>query len=313
MLIRSAKRMNTVSRRFLTCFAAFLLSFVVGVIGVAQNEWFGSGDLSPYAFYCIPFAVFLWGASSLFYRIVRAWPSWLVIPTAFILGAIAGFIGTYSVAIFLGPWFGAMSVPVLKSLCVSGSIFVPALYLFRKSGLNKLSLVGVAACSGFGVALFFGISPLWSLGTGNQHLTTAFFRHIPGEQELSITREPDWFTIEDRDLVLSSGLTGTLECFRSGGSNSTDWPRARAFVIFTAGLSETVRLAQPKHTTVLYVQREQEFEMIPKDAPTFERAIEFYRDGRGWSFWVEQASGAKSGGGLSLQNKRAEQGGGGNG
>ena len=269
---RSAKRMNTALRRFLTCFAAFLLSFVVGVIGVALNEWFGSGDLSPYAFYCIPFAAFLWGASSLFYRIACIWPSWLAIPTAFVLGAVAGFVGTYSVAIFLGPWFGAMSVPMLKSWCVSASIFVPTLYIIRKNGLCKLSLVGVTVCSGLGVALFFGISPLWSLSTGNQHLMTVFFR----------------------------GVTGTIECFRSGGSISTDWPRAGVFVIFTAGLSETVRLPQPKHTTVLYVQHEQEFVRIPADAPTFERAIEFYRDDRGWSFWVEQSSGAKSGGGLSL-------------
>jgi len=292
--------MNTALRRFLTCFAVFLLSFVVGVIGVAQNDWFGSGDLSSYAFYCIPFAAFLWGAASLFYRMARTWPSWLAIPTAFVLGAVAGFVGTYSVAIFLGPWFGAMSVPMLKSWCVSASIFVPALYIIRKSGLCKLSIVGVTVCSGLGVALFFGISPLWSLSSGNQHLMTAFFRHTPGEQGLRIIREPDWLTTEDRDLILSSGLTGTLECFRSGGSNSTDWPRARAFVIFTAGLSETVRLPQPKHTTVLYVQHEQEFVRIPEDAPTFERAIEFYRDDRGWSFWVEQSSGAKSGGGLSL-------------
>jgi len=298
--MRDGYKMNSALRRFLTYLAAFLLSFVVGVIGTAQNEWFGSGDLSPYAFYCIPFAAFLWGASSLFFRIARAWPLWLAAPTAFMLGAFGGFVATYAVAMFLGPWFGAMSVPMLKSWCVSASIFVPAVYLLRRIGVKKSSLVGATACAGLGIALFFGISPLWSLATGNQHLMTAFFRHVPGEQELNITHEPDWLTVEDRELILGSGLTGTIECFQSGGSNSTDWPRAKAFVIFTVGLSQNVRLPQPKRSTILYVQHEDEFVAIPNKAPTFDRAIEFYRDQTGWSFWVEQSSGAKSGGGLSL-------------
>ncbi len=150
------------------------------------------------------------------------------------------------------------------------------------------------------VALFCAISPMWSLATGNQNLMTAFCRLVPGEQELTIDREPQWLTEEDRRLILSSGLRDQLECFRSGGSNSTDWPRAKAFVIFTTALSETVRLPQPKHTTILYVPRGEEFVALPEDAETFERAIEFCKDQSGWSYWIEQASGAKSAGGLSL-------------
>ena len=290
--------MNTAVRQFLTFFAAFLLSFVVGVVGVAQNEWFGSSDLSPYAFYCLPFAIFLWGASSLFYRIACTWSLWLVIPTAVLVGAITGFVSTYVVAIFLGPWFGAMSVPMLKCWSVSASIFCPAVYLIKKIGVKKPSLIGATACAGFGVALFFGFSPLWSLGTGNQNLMTAFFRHIPGEQDLKIAGEPEWLTEEDRELIIGSGLTGKLECFRSGGSNTAEWPRAKTFVIFTSDLSDTVRLPQPKHSTIVYLQHGQEFIGIPDDTPTFDRAIEFYKDDSGWHYWVEHASGAKSGGGL---------------
>lgn len=290
--------MHTYLRRILTFSLGYLLALIVGVIGVAQNKWFGSSDLWPYAFYCIPFALFLWAGSSLFFRVTRIWPSWLATPTGFALGIVAGFFGTYAVAIFLGPWFGAMSVPVLKSWCVSASIFVPVAYLIRKRGFERPALIGASVYATLGVALFFGISPIWSLGTGDQHLMTAFFRHTPGEQELKIIRGPDWLSKEDRDLILSSGLTGTLESIRSGGSNSTNWPRAKAFVIFTADLSGTVRLPQPKRSTVLYLQRDDEFIRFPEDVPTFERVIEFYKDERGWNFWVEQSSGAKSGGSL---------------
>lgn len=242
--------MNPSLRRFLSFIAAFLLSFAVGILGVAQNEWFGKGDLWPYAVYCVPFAVFIWGISSVFFRLTRQLPSWLAVPIGFALGAFTGFLGTYAVAIFLWPGYGAMSVPMLKSWCVSAAQFIPAAYLIRKGGLKKSSIVGAAVLSGSGLALFFALPPLWSIATKNQDLTTAFFQHVPGDEELKIVGGPDWLTNEDRDLLVSSRLKGRLECFTSGGCNTTEWPRAKAFVIFNSELSETVRLPQPNHPVI---------------------------------------------------------------
>ncbi len=296
--------MNFFLLRLLSYSAALLLSFAVGILRVAQNGWFGSSDLLPYAIYCIPFAFLLWASSSLFFRMTRQWRPWLATPIGFIMGAIAGFIGTYAVAIVLGPWFGAMSVPVLKSWCVTASIFIPLVYLVRRDGLGKMSIGSGIALLGAGLAFFFAISPLWSLATSNQHLITAFFQHVPGDDELKIDSEPDWFTNEDRELLVSSGLKGRLDCFSSGGSNSTEWPCAKAFVIFTSDLSETVRLPQPKHSTILYVQRGDGFVVLPEGVPTFNRSLEFYEDEYGWHYWVEQASGAKSGGGLRLKTTK---------
>ncbi len=281
----------------LSCVAYALVVFV-GVLAVASNGWFGSSDLIPYAVFCIPFAFFLWGGASMFFWLARAWPSTVASTTGFALGIVVGFVGTFTVAIFLGPWFGAMSVPMLQTWCVAASVYIPAVYLIQKSGLQRPAVVGSGAYLSLGVGLFIGFSPIWSLITGDQHLKTAFFRHIPGEGALEIISAPDWLTNEDRELILSSGLTGTLEARRSGGSNSTDWPRAKALVIFTAEMSTSVRLAQPKRTTVLYIQGAQEFIKLPEDAPTYDRAIEFYERARGWGFWVEHASGSKSGGGL---------------
>jgi hypothetical protein len=293
--------MNPTLRRLISFISASLLSIAVGIVGVAQNGWFGSGDLRPYAIYCIPFALILWASASLFFRVTRRWHSWIAAPTGFVLGAIVGFIGTYAVAIVLGPWFGAMSVPMLKSWCVTGAIFIPLLYLIRKDGLGISSIVGGTALLGSGLVLFFALSPIWALATGNQHLTTAFFQHVPGDEEFKIDNEPDWLTNEDRDLLESCGLKGRLECFSSGGSNSTEWPRAKAFVIFTSDLSKTVRLPQPKNATILYVQRGDDFIALPNGTPTFDRALEFYEDQDGWHYWVEMASGAKSGGGITLK------------
>lgn len=284
----------------LVVLSAFLLSLIAGILSVAQNDWFGSGDLSAYSVYCFPFSVLLAGVAFLFFKISYRWPSWLGVTVAFTLGIFTGYLSTFIVALLLGPWFGAMSVPMLKSWCVAAALFIPAFYLVAEHGWSRSSIIGNTVLIGIGSALFFGIAPLMSLATGNQHLMTAFFQYVPGEQELRIEQEPEWLSEDDHRLILSCGLKGTLKCFSSGGSNSTRWPQAKAFVIFTSDLTEATCLRQPKHTSVLYVQREHEFTSSPKDAKFFKRAIEFYKDQGEWYYSIEQSSGAKSGGWLGL-------------
>lgn len=292
--------MTPALRPILAIAFACLTAFGLGAVGVAQDEWFGSGDLVPYGIYCIPFGIGVWGAASFWFGLTRQWSVWVAVPLGFLAGVVLGLVATFSVALFLGPWFGAMSVPVLKSWCVAAAFAIPAIYLFMKFGLGARAVTSAVLLASLGVLLFFGISPAWSLATGNQHLTTAFFRHIPGDSELSIEDEPLWLTDDDRKLLSRSGLRGTLMCVGGGGSNTTGWPKAKALVVFTEEPTEQIRLRQPKHSTIVYVQRNEEFVMLPERAETFDRSIELVRQQNGWFYYVEHASGARSGSRLSL-------------
>jgi hypothetical protein len=274
------------------------MPFVAGVTAVAQNDWFGSGDLVPsYAIACIPFAVFLWIYAALFSRLVRAWPAWLATLVGLLFGAMAGFLGTSALAGFFGPWMATMSVDVLKSWVASAAVFVPTAHLLNTGGMRKAPLLGATFLGLLGLAGFAGFSPLRSLVTGDQHLMLVLFRHIPGEQPLRIASEPEWLSERDRALIYGCGLTGTVECFGYSGSNSTNWPRAKAIIVFTTGPSKPARLPQPKCSTILYLQRADDFVAMPEQAPVNDRAIELFRDDRDkWCYWVELISGGKSGG-----------------
>src|SRR5688572_19534209 len=96
---------------------AFVASLITGTLAVACNDWFGSGDLRPFAIYCIPFALATWPLATFLSFVSRRWSLWFALPVAFVLGLLYGYAGTYALALWLGPWFGAVSVPLLRVWC----------------------------------------------------------------------------------------------------------------------------------------------------------------------------------------------------
>lgn len=292
--------MKQISRQILIVCSIFLCCLGIGVIGVAENNWFGSGDLWPYGIYSLLFAVILWGCASLMHRALQKFSTWVGVSISFFIGGLLGLVATFMIAVFLGPWFGAMSVPILKSWCVSGAITISTIFIFYQNGFRRSSAFGSLAIFLVGITFFLGFSPAWSLITGNQHLTFTYFRHIPGNTELAI--DDSFAHIPEHDVVLlkSTGLKGRLEFRGRSESNSTDWPQAKAYVIFTDTLQETLFLPQPKHTVIVYVQNGSTFSRFPSHANTLQRTIEFYKNNDGWHYWIEHSSGAKNGGTLNL-------------
>jgi hypothetical protein len=282
-----------------TVFFAFITTLVIGILVVAFNHWFGSGDLFPFAIYSVPFALLTWPVTSFVFSLSQRYPAWLVLPFAFLSGLIYGYIATYAVALLLGPWFGAMSVPLLRVWCSAGALTFAATVLVRRSGFNARNFFGVLVSVAATILLFVGSRPALALATSDQHLTVIFFRHHPGTTALSITDPPPiWASflksLDDRDLELlkQTGLKGTLEFKGSHASNAAKWPVAKALIICTNGLHEDVTIPQPKHCTIVYVQTASGFLRVPQDAPTFPRTIRF----EGSHMWVEHASAARSGG-----------------
>ena len=75
-------------RSIATIAAAFLLALAVGVIAVALNGWFGSGDLVPFVIYCVPFALLAAPAEAIVFRLTTRLPVWLASAFAFIAGLL---------------------------------------------------------------------------------------------------------------------------------------------------------------------------------------------------------------------------------
>jgi hypothetical protein len=282
-----------------TVFLAFTAALVIGVLALAFNSWFGSGDLLPFAIRSVPFALLTWPPSTLFLDLSQRWSAWFAIPVAFLIGLVYGFIATYAVALLLGPWIGAMSVPLLRVWCSAGAFAFAATVIVRRRGFNTRGFFGVLVSAAAAILLFVGMRPALALAASDQHLTVVFFRHHPGTTALSITDPPYiWASFSksldehDLELLKQTGLKGTLEFRGSHASNTAKWPLAKALIILTDDLHENVSIAQPKHCTIVYVQTASGFLRVPRDAPTFPRTIQF----EGSQMWVEHASGARSGG-----------------
>ena len=295
-----------VSRSFVTIAGTFVVALAAGIIAVALNGGFGSGDLVPFAVYCIPFALLAAPAVAFVIWATNRLPIWLASACAFIAGFVFGWVGTFSVAVALGPWFGTMSVPMLQAWCITTAFIFSAAIVLRRAPLSRsvtLALFGLASLS---ILTSIGFRPAISLTTGNQHLTVCFFRHHPGDTDLEVSDPfadvelPEELVdkLDDADLALlrQTGLRGRLECLGSSASNSTTWPRAKAMIVFTSPITQEMSLPQPKNCSIAYVQDNGGFRRVPASAPTFERQIRIERGSGGSNYWVEHSDGARSGG-----------------
>ena len=278
--------------------ATFIVAMATGAAAVAQNEWFGASDLLPFAIYSTIFALLAAPASVLAYRSTKRLPVWVAAVVAFLVGLLYGFLGTLAVALFLDPWMGAMSVPILQSWCVAAAFtFTSAVLLWRLpfSRPLVLGLAGIAFASAGGA---FAFQPALSLALGNQHLAVYFYRHIPGNNELDLSEVVGDLEPVDIQLLRQTGLRGRLENRGYFASNSTEWPRAKALLVFTAATVSNATLPQPKRCTIAYVQDGSGFRRVPQDAATLERSMRIESGSTGPQLSVEDASGSRSGGSI---------------
>lgn len=276
--------------------ATFLMALATGVVAVALNGWFGSGDLVPYAIYSAAFALVAAPGSVLVYRCTKQLAVWVAAVFAFVVGMLWGLLGTVAVALFLGPWMGAMSVPVFQSWCISAAFTFSSGVLLRRLPFARPLVLGLAGIAFASVGGALAFQPAISLASGNQHLSVYFYRHIPGDTELDLSSVGEDLNATDIEILRQTGLRGKLEERGYFASNSTEWPRAKALVVFTASSPRNAILPQPRGCTIAYVQDGVSFRRVPENASTLERAMRIDSGQRGSEFVVEDADGGQSGG-----------------
>jgi hypothetical protein len=280
----------------LTTAVTLLVAMATGIAAVALNDWFGSSDLRPYAVYSTAFALLAAPASSMVYKCTKRLQVSMAAACAFIFGLIFGLAGTCAVALLLGPWMGAMSVPILQSWCITGALVFSAAVLLKRLPFSRHLLIGLLVLAFASVFAILGFRPAISLAFGNQHLTVFFYRHVPGDTELDVSDAIRDLDATDIDVLRQTGLRGKLESRGHFASNSTEWPRAKALIVYTTPIATESALPQPKHCTIAYVQDDTGFRPVPIDSPTFGRMMRIEPRPSGAGIVVEQASGGRSGG-----------------
>lgn len=112
-------------------------------------------------------------------------------------------------------------------------------------------------------------------GYDQQELDLHCFTRTP--QSGSLTCEPrsdgsGCPTRSEMANIRASGLTGILRP-TGGGVRYRMGPKARAVIILDHQIASEVRLKQPRHTNVIYVQRPAGWELLPANAPLLNRPI----------------------------------------
>ena len=279
-----------------------IVSMIVAAIVVALNNGFGARDIWSFLFWSIPFALGI--ASINLTRLHCRLHLLFRYLMAVVIGIMVGVLWTFIVRIFLGPWFGAFSFPVLTCWAAggaSGMVTAVRTCTEKKKGFiwGKLILVTIIC-----LLATTGAKSLFLWSSSAQRMTVTFIKWTPGPQTLSMSDESDFedygLTREDINQLASFGLTGQLNVL-SGSRTGGEIKHSRVIVVMQRQLDKlSIDLAQPNGVNVIYVQDENNnWRMYPANAPTLQRSIhlEIPKDKADVTeYWIELESGARQGG-----------------
>lgn len=286
---------------FLAALICLAVSDLVAVSTVSLNQGFGAGDLWTFLFWSLPFAGAIAGIVPFSMNLYCRLNAFIRIIVATFAGVVSGFIWTFVVASFLGAWFGAFSFPVLSCWMAGGaSGMIAAIFACQRvtKGQIAIEAVFIAAICLLAVV---GTKPFFIWLSHDQRLYVLNLKLTPSPtSELvmdEFTRENYDLTADDINQLKSLGLRGHIEGY-SGGYYGEGKP-SRAIIVMQHQLKSSVELPQPDGVNVIYVQDGDEWRMYPANAPTLKRTIrlEIPDDNKDVThYWVEHASGARSGG-----------------
>jgi len=141
----------------------------------------------------------------------------------------------------------------------------------------------------------------------NDVMEHIFVRWIPSPEPLSVKifSMPNFeigLKETEIDLLKKAGLTGKLEVRGSGGL-SREFKASRVVFVFQKLIDKPTSLRLPDGGTVIYIQKDSDWQKVLENAATVERLITFEPDRNDSKYILyssEMESGDKMGGGISL-------------
>src|SRR6266550_4511685 len=106
---------------FLAALICLVAATLVAVSTITLNQGFGAGDLWAFLFWSLPLVGIIAGIASVLMNLYCRLNVFIRIIVAALAGALSGLVWTFFVAVFLGPWFGAFSFPVLFCWIAGGA------------------------------------------------------------------------------------------------------------------------------------------------------------------------------------------------
>jgi hypothetical protein len=249
---------------------------LVAAVTIVLNYGAGVNDLWVFLLWTFLFSGCLAAIAVLLRRLYCRCSLSLSYFLAMLLGGASGAVWTYLVAILLGPWIGAFSVPVFACWVAGGASGMIAAaggcFDMRPRLIAVESAVIVLIC----LITAMGADPLYNALSRNQSLEVVFVKWKPSFQALSsrqLIPEYDKYRLTDSEMfeLESVGLTGELTVV--GAAKHGSGKHSCAVIIMQHQITDAVELLQPDRAEVIYLQDGNEWKMYPPDAPTLRRVI----------------------------------------
>lgn len=235
-----------------------------------RNQGFGEGGLSAIWFWTVPYCICL--------GILAVWLTWSIAIESTVkryallggAGIASAIIYSYLVMFLMGPWFGAFSVPVGWVWMTSGCAgMVASNYRNGETRMTRIFTNLVLA----GCVVIFGYI------TVNTEIIASIVRNKPVKfvwvkwqrngESISVDKEKALqLTDAEVQLLASNRLTGKLEVVGTNGESEL-----RMVVIAEKQIDSPVELALPKESSIIYVQKDAGWIVLPQGNPTSNEKI----------------------------------------
>lgn len=276
-------------------FSCFFASLMVFIISLARQEGYGRGDMGAFIIWTIMYSLLMGGIVVLLFLILSKLSKFIQYIFLVIIGLCLGFIWTFIVALLLGPWFGAFSIPVLACWTagsLSSTIFIAG---FSESVTYRFHISKIVFVILVSITLSIGFKPLMAIIINDQKLTLVVLKWTPSDSLKINNPFSDSMNEEEKNLIMSSGIKGNIDAKLK--TTTGDGREARFFIIIQSPVKSLVKLHQPDRMSVVYIQDGDKFKMYPQDAKTLDRVLEIYPfDSNVVNYWLELPGGGRQGG-----------------
>jgi hypothetical protein len=177
-------------------------------------------DLVAFFSWSILFALGITWLMGRIWRGIWGWPGVVRGACLVSAGGVAGIGFTFAVALVLGPWAGAFSMPV--GMCwlaggISGGIAQEASgWVRRKCGWGFAVAMSIALAMAA-----MGGARLVKRATEEQAVAVIWFKWEPGTEQLRVDQRllnrRERLTVEEIGQVMAAGVSGNLRCCATGG------------------------------------------------------------------------------------------------
>lgn len=206
------------------------VSTVLSYLYVMNNEWFGKGDIIPFAMYSAIVGILSSLLTNIYTKQISKLNSVFGLVATIIISSVQTFLFIYLLWFIIGPWIGAISFPF--QIFWFAAIIFANIYLLvcSENKFGKRQFGFIVLISTLILSLFYLKNRMKDAAAETQNFDIFRITHRPSEESPTINELTKYnLTLEESKAIIETGIRGSFwtdKYFRIENSKlvSTDYP-----------------------------------------------------------------------------------------